>query len=167
MTQLAAKEAGYSDIRRPFNSLRQHAQGLTRHEGFCAQVLMTQLAAKEAGYADVVYLDAKTDTCLEEVSSCNIFTVSGRTIRTPPLQARAPARPPRPQTRAWRRRFFPATSSPWPGAPSARRPCRRAPGTAAPARAAPPLGCAPHASICPSRSGADVWGLKEADVCGS
>ncbi len=56
---------------------------------------MTQLAAKEAGYADVVYLDAKTDTCLEEVSSCNIFTVAGRTIRTPPLQARAPARPPR------------------------------------------------------------------------
>ena len=143
MTQLAAKEAGYSDIRRPFNSLRQHAQGLTRHEGFCAQVLMTQLAAKEAGYADVVYLDAKTDTCLEEVSSCNIFTVSGRTIRTPPLQARAPARPPRPQTRAWRRRFFPATSSPWPGAPSARSPCRRAPRHGRPgSRGAPVRLCA-------------------------
>ena len=55
-----------------------------------AQVLMTQLAAKEQGYNDVVYLDAKTDTFLEEVSSCNIFTVSGRTIRTPPLQARWP-----------------------------------------------------------------------------
>lgn len=49
---------------------------------------MTQLAAKSAGYADVVYLDAKTDTLLEEVSSCNIFTVQGRTIRTPPLQVR-------------------------------------------------------------------------------
>jgi hypothetical protein len=34
---------------------------------------------------DVVYLDAKTDTYLEEVSSCNIFAVKGRTIRTPPL----------------------------------------------------------------------------------
>ena len=50
---------------------------------------MTQLAAKEQGYNDVVYLDAKTDTFLEEVSSCNIFTVSGRTIRTPPLSARS------------------------------------------------------------------------------
>jgi hypothetical protein len=33
----------------------------------------------------VVYLDAKTDTYLEEVSSCNIFVVKGNTIRTPPL----------------------------------------------------------------------------------
>ena len=54
---------------------------------------MTQLAAKGAGYADVVYLDAKTDTLLEEVSSCNIFTVQGRTIRTPPLTVRRPPRP--------------------------------------------------------------------------
>lgn len=37
------------------------------------------------GYSDVVYLDAKHDTYLEEVSSCNLFAVSGRTIRTPPL----------------------------------------------------------------------------------
>ena len=50
-----------------------------------AQVLVTQLAAKKSGYADVVYLDAKTDTYLEEVSSCNIFTVKGRKIKTPPL----------------------------------------------------------------------------------
>jgi len=27
-------------------------------------VLVTQLEAKKAGYADVVYLDAKTDTCV-------------------------------------------------------------------------------------------------------
>lgn len=52
------------------------------------QVLVTQLAAKQSGYADVVYLDAKTDTYLEEVSSCNIFTVKGKTVKTPPLQAR-------------------------------------------------------------------------------
>jgi branched-chain amino acid aminotransferase len=51
-------------------------------------VLKTQLAAKEEGYADVVYLDAKTDTYLEEVSSCNIFTVQGKTIRTPPIEVR-------------------------------------------------------------------------------
>ena len=35
-----------------------------------------------------MYLDAKTDTYLEEVSSCNIFVVKGKTIRTPPLQVR-------------------------------------------------------------------------------
>jgi branched-chain amino acid aminotransferase len=33
----------------------------------------------------VVYLDAKTDTYLEEVSSCNIFVVKGKRIATPPL----------------------------------------------------------------------------------
>jgi hypothetical protein len=60
-----------------------------QHVRMGGQVLVTQLAAKAAGYADVVYLDAKTDTFLEEVSSCNIFAVFGRTIKTPPLQARA------------------------------------------------------------------------------
>ncbi len=52
------------------------------------QVLKTQLAAKKEGYADVVYLDAKTDTYLEEVSSCNIFSVQGKHIRTPPIEVR-------------------------------------------------------------------------------
>ena len=51
-----------------------------------SQVLKTQLAAKEQGYDDVVYLDAVSDTYLEEVSSCNIFVVNGNTIQTPPLQ---------------------------------------------------------------------------------
>lgn len=51
-------------------------------------MLKTQLAAKKEGYADVVYLDAKTDMYLEEVSSCNIFVVKGRTIRTPSLEVR-------------------------------------------------------------------------------
>jgi hypothetical protein len=54
----------------------------------CAPALL-QLAAKKEGYSDVVYLDAKTDTYLEEVSSCNIFVVKGKTIRTPPLQVGA------------------------------------------------------------------------------
>ena len=57
------------------------------------QVLKTQLAAKKEGYADVVYLDAKTDTYLEEVSSCNIFTVQGNTIRTPPIEVCGPQTP--------------------------------------------------------------------------
>ena len=51
-----------------------------------AQVLVTQLDAKKKGFSDVVYLDAKSDTYLEEVSSCNIFIVKGKTIKTPPLQ---------------------------------------------------------------------------------
>ena len=50
------------------------------------QVLKIQQAAKAEGYADVLYLDAATDTYLEEVSSCNIFTLKGNTIKTPPLQ---------------------------------------------------------------------------------
>jgi len=49
------------------------------------QVLVTQLDAKKHGYSDVVYLDATSDTYLEEVSSCNIFIVKGKTIKTPPL----------------------------------------------------------------------------------
>ena len=52
------------------------------------QVLKTQLEAKAKGYADVVYLDAVSDTYLEEVSSCNVFTVKGKTIKTPPLHVR-------------------------------------------------------------------------------
>ena len=52
---------------------------------YVLQVLTTQLAAKQNGYADVVYLDAKTDTYLEEVSSCNIFIVKDRHIKTPEL----------------------------------------------------------------------------------
>lgn len=54
------------------------------------QGLVTQLAAKQSGYADVLYLDAKTDSLVEEVSSCNIFIVKGRTIKTPPLQVGTP-----------------------------------------------------------------------------
>lgn len=53
--------------------------------GNYSPVLVTQLEAKKHGYSDVVYLDAKTDTYLEEVSSCNIFVVKGKTIKTPPL----------------------------------------------------------------------------------
>jgi branched-subunit amino acid aminotransferase/4-amino-4-deoxychorismate lyase len=57
---------------------------------FVVQVLVVQLAAKQAGYSDVVYLDAKTDQHLEEVSSCNIFTVKGNTIKTPPIKVLHP-----------------------------------------------------------------------------
>lgn len=45
----------------------------------------------------MVYLDAKTDTYLEEVSSCNIFVVQGQAIRTPPLAVSGRPR----QRQAW------------------------------------------------------------------
>eukprot|EP00798_Chlamydomonas_sp_ICE-L_P016634 gene16634-22882_t len=54
--------------------------GGTKAAGNYSPGLLTQLKAKQEGYSDVVYLDAKTDTYLEEVSSCNIFIV-----KTPPL----------------------------------------------------------------------------------
>lgn len=57
-------------------------------------MLRLQAAAKAAGFSDVVYLDAVHDRFLEEVSSCNIFIVSGTTIRTPALKARSPPDPP-------------------------------------------------------------------------
>jgi len=58
--------------------------GGTKCVGNYAQVLVTQLDAKAQGYADVLYLDAKEDKYIEEVSSCNMFVVKGKTIRTPP-----------------------------------------------------------------------------------
>lgn len=68
-----------------FHRAAPGGMGGTKAAGNYSPVLVTQLAAKKEGYADVVYLDAKTDTFLEEVSSCNLFVVSGRTISTPPL----------------------------------------------------------------------------------
>lgn len=69
-----------------FHRAAPGGMGGTKCAGNYSPVLVTQLAAKKEGYADVVYLDAKTDTYLEEVSSCNIFVVKGKTIKTPPLQ---------------------------------------------------------------------------------
>lgn len=68
-----------------FHRAAPRGMGGTKAAGNYSPVLVTQLAAKKKGYSDVVYLDAKTDTYLEEVSSCNIFAVKGRTLRTPPL----------------------------------------------------------------------------------
>lgn len=69
-----------------FHRAAPGGMGGTKAAGNYSPVLVTQLEAKKGGYSDVVYLDAKTDTYLEEVSSCNIFSVKGKTIRTPPLQ---------------------------------------------------------------------------------
>ncbi|KAG2430864.1 hypothetical protein HXX76_009838 [Chlamydomonas incerta] len=68
-----------------FHRAAPGGMGGTKAAGNYSPVLVTQLEAKKNGFADVVYLDAKTDTYLEEVSSCNIFVVKGKTIKTPPL----------------------------------------------------------------------------------
>jgi branched-subunit amino acid aminotransferase/4-amino-4-deoxychorismate lyase len=51
-----------------------------KHCQFCAAGnygagLNALLAARAAGFSDVVYLDARTDTNLEELSAANIFVV--------------------------------------------------------------------------------------------
>eukprot|EP00892_Ulva_mutabilis_P011705 jgi/Ulvmu1/8907/UM049_0089.1 len=43
------------------------------------------MKAKKEGFTDVVYLDARSDTNLEELSAANIFSVKGKHIKTPPL----------------------------------------------------------------------------------
>lgn len=68
-----------------FHRAAPGGMGGTKCAGNYSPVLVTQLQAKDSGYADVVYLDAKTNTFLEEVSSCNIFVVTGKTVATPPL----------------------------------------------------------------------------------
>ncbi|MEW5306399.1 MAG: hypothetical protein WDW36_008866 [Sanguina aurantia] len=68
-----------------FHRAAPGGMGGTKAAGNYSPVLLTQLEAKQAGFSDVVYLDAKSDTYLEEVSSCNIFAVTGKTLRTPPL----------------------------------------------------------------------------------
>lgn len=69
-----------------FHRAAPRGTGGTKCAGNYSPGLGALAAAKAEGYADVVYLDAKTDTYLEEVSSCNIFAVHGNTIRTPPLR---------------------------------------------------------------------------------
>ena len=54
--------------------------------GNYAPVLQAQVRAKEGGYADLMYLDAVHNKFVEEVSSCNVFAVKGKTITTPALK---------------------------------------------------------------------------------
>eukprot|EP00894_Picocystis_sp_ML_P004216 jgi/Pico_ML_1/54733/g604.t2 len=69
-----------------FHRAAPGGMGGTKAAGNYSPVLVTQLAAKKQGYADVIYLDAKEDKYVEEVSSCNIFSVKGRKITTPALR---------------------------------------------------------------------------------
>ncbi len=63
----------------------KHIKPVTILHTLLIAALTHELRAALACLADVVYLDAKTDTYLEEVSSCNIFVVSGKTIRVSAL----------------------------------------------------------------------------------
>ncbi|XP_077233955.1 branched-chain amino acid aminotransferase 2, chloroplastic-like isoform X2 [Tasmannia lanceolata] len=54
--------------------------------GNYAPVLKAQAAAKAKGYSDVLYLDSVHKKYLEEVSSCNVFVVKGKTISTPAIK---------------------------------------------------------------------------------
>lgn len=72
-------------VEEKFHRAAPGGMGGTKAAGNYSPVLATQLDAKKEGFSDVVYLDAKTDTYLEEVSSCNIFVVKGKTMKTPPL----------------------------------------------------------------------------------
>ena len=59
--------------------------GNTKCAGNYSPVLNVQLEAKQRGFNDVLYLDAVSNTYVEEVSSCNIFAVFGNKIVTPSL----------------------------------------------------------------------------------
>ena len=60
--------------------------GSTKCIGNYSPVLKVQLEAKRQGFSDVMYLDARENKYIEEVSSCNFFCVKGNTISTPALQ---------------------------------------------------------------------------------
>ena len=60
--------------------------GSTKCIGNYSPVLKVQLEAKNQGFSDVMYLDAKENKYIEEVSSCNFFCVKGKKISTPSLQ---------------------------------------------------------------------------------
>ncbi|KAL6773728.1 hypothetical protein ACKKBG_A22230 [Auxenochlorella protothecoides x Auxenochlorella symbiontica] len=68
-----------------FHRAAPRGTGGTKCAGNYSPGLGSLAAAKAEGYSDVLYLDAKHDNFLEEVSSCNVFAVYGKTIRTPPL----------------------------------------------------------------------------------
>eukprot|EP00897_Mesotaenium_endlicherianum_P002412 jgi/Mesen1/2199/ME000152S01282 len=60
--------------------------GAAKTIGNYSPVLKAQLEAKRHGYSDVLYLDAVSNTFVEEVSSCNIFIVKDGKIATPELK---------------------------------------------------------------------------------
>ncbi|EFJ45222.1 branched chain amino acid aminotransferase, partial [Volvox carteri f. nagariensis] len=58
--------------------------GSTKAAGNYSPCLRAQADAREAGCQDCIYLDARSDTYLEEGSGCNIFTTHGSLVTTPP-----------------------------------------------------------------------------------
>ncbi|PNW86312.1 hypothetical protein CHLRE_02g081400v5 [Chlamydomonas reinhardtii] len=58
--------------------------GSTKAAGNYSPCLMAQAQARAQGCTDCIYLDARSDTYLEEGSGCNVFATHGRVLTTPP-----------------------------------------------------------------------------------
>ncbi|GIL53185.1 hypothetical protein Vafri_8863 [Volvox africanus] len=58
--------------------------GSTKAAGNYSPCLLAQAEARAQGCHDCIYLDAKSDTYLEEGSGCNIFVAHGSVVTTPP-----------------------------------------------------------------------------------
>lgn len=73
-------------VENEFHRATPGGTGGVKSIGNYASVLKAQSAAKLKGYSDVLYLDAVHKRYLEEVSSCNVFVVKGRTISSPEIK---------------------------------------------------------------------------------
>ncbi|GIL83491.1 hypothetical protein Vretimale_11158 [Volvox reticuliferus] len=58
--------------------------GSTKAAGNYSPCLLAQAEARAQGCHDCIYLDAKSDTYLEEGSGCNVFMTRGSVVTTPP-----------------------------------------------------------------------------------
>ncbi|GFR49475.1 hypothetical protein Agub_g11409 [Astrephomene gubernaculifera] len=58
--------------------------GSTKAAGNYSPCLAAQAQARQRGCADCIFLDARSDTYLEEGSGCNIFVTHGSVVTTPP-----------------------------------------------------------------------------------
>ncbi|KAG2435322.1 hypothetical protein HXX76_007397 [Chlamydomonas incerta] len=58
--------------------------GSTKAAGNYSPCLVAQAQARRQGCTDCIYLDARSDTYLEEGSGCNVFATHGRVLTTPP-----------------------------------------------------------------------------------
>lgn len=72
-------------VEEEFHRAAPGGTGSAKAVGNYSPVLVSQLAAKKEGYSDVIYLDAVENKYIEEVSSCNMFVVKGKSIATPAL----------------------------------------------------------------------------------
>jgi len=65
-------------VEESFHRAAPHGVGAAKCAGNYGAGLLALKSAKATGFSDVVYLDAKSDTYLEELSAANIFVVKVR-----------------------------------------------------------------------------------------